>query len=256
MKISLFFLLFLSATVFAHDVALVTQHLAIKKQHLSGWQHDVLARAVVSRKLDLGLQATYLERFAQYETRAGAFAIYHLTPALTVEARYLKGKAENVILPQNEFDLSAYYSLTPGYTPFLAYRDVDYSVTRLHAVNLGLEIEKIANFIFIPQVMVGKATFKSPAETKGVHNVGLKIMYYREKEFSLFAFGYQGKEASQGIRGLVGPSNILVDTLTGGVGAGYFFTPALRGELTVDHTDYQEINNQFITTTLNLRWIF
>ncbi len=121
MKIGLFFLLLCSSYSYAHDIALVTQHLNIKKQHLSAWQHDVLARAVVSRKFDFGLQGTYLERFNQYETRAGAFAIYHLTHELTVEARYLKGKDENVILPQDEYDLTAYYALTPGYTslPFL-----------------------------------------------------------------------------------------------------------------------------------------
>lgn len=253
MKIGLFFLLLCSSYSYAHDIALVSQHIAIKKQHQSAWQHDVLARAVVSRKFDFGLQGTYLERFNRHESRGGAFAMYHLTHELTIEARYLKGKDENDILPQDEYNLTAYYALTEGFTPFVNYRDIKYSMTKLHTLNLGLEIEKFPNFIIIPQIMGGKATFDQPAQTKNVHSLGLKVMYYREKEYSLFAFGYQGKEAAQGI---IGQSNIVIDTLTGGMGAGYFITPNIRSELTVDHTDYQEINNQFVTTTLNLRWIF
>lgn len=253
MKLLLLILFLSTSTVFAHDVALVTQHVAIRKQSISAWQQDVLARAVVSPVLDLGLQATYLERFDFHENRYGGFLIYHPSTALTVEGRYLRGERENEILPKDEYNISAYYALAPGFTPFLIYRDVDYSITELHTLNLGLEIEKIRHFIIVPQVMFGSATFERPSETKNVHNVGLRIMYYREQDYSLFIFGSKGEEASQAI---IGRRSILVSTLTGGAGAGYFVTPALRAELLVDHTDYEEINNQFLTTTLQLRWIF
>lgn len=253
MKLILFVLLLLPGLVFAHEVALITQHISLKKQHQSGWQQDVIARAAVSRNFDIGLQASYLERFDLYENRLGGNLIYHPTNRLTLEARYLRGKSSNEILPLDQFDFSAYYALFKGYTPFLFFRDARYSITDLQTLSFGLEIEKIPHFIIIPQLMFGSASFESPSDSKNVHGLSLKVMYYVEKKFSLFAYGSSGKEASQGI---VGQGNLLVDTLTGGLGGGYFLAPDLRGELFIDHTDYQELNNQFITTTLQLRWMF
>lgn len=258
MKILFLALLFLSTTLLhAHDIALVTQHVAVKRQSESAWQQDILGRAVLNRVLDVGLQATYLERFEQYENRYGGFLIYHPTTNLTLEGRYLHGDQDNEILPRDEFDMSAYYSVAKGLTPFLVFRDARYSVTDLSTLDLGLEIEKIPHLIIIPKVMFGSATFKAPAQTKNVHNLALRVMYYKEKSYSLFVYGSAGKEAAQGIVGDAGPrSSVLVDTLTGGIGAGRFLLPNLRAELLVDHTDYDELNNQFLTTTLHLRWIF
>jgi len=246
------FLAFWSTTLFAHEAQLVTQHLSLKRQHKTGWQSDLIAKATLSRKWEAGLQGTYLERFNFFEKRAGAFAFYRPNDRLTLEARYLQGSG-NQILPERQYHLHAYYALAQGLAPFLFYRDMKYSVTRLHAVNLGLEIEKIRSFIIIPQIMMGKATFNSPADTKNVYNYGLKVIYYQELRFSLFAFGYKGKEAAQGI---IGASNQLIDTLSGGAGAGYYFRPATKAELVVDHTNYKQLKNQFLTTTLNLIQVF
>jgi hypothetical protein len=147
--------------------------------------------------------------------------------------------------------LSAYYSLAPGFTPYIFYRDNRYSVTRVHEARLGMEIEKFPHIIIIPQLMLGKATFKSPAGTETLHNYGLRAMYYEERKFTVFLFGYRGKEASQGI---VGASNILVDTKSGGLGGSWYFKDNFRTELVFDHTDYRQLKNQFLTTTLNLYW--
>lgn len=247
------FLVFLSTSLQAHEVQVSTQHLDIKKQNETAWQHDIIGRAVLSRKFDIGLQATYLERFDLHEGRFGGFLIYHPKPGITLEFRYLNGQNENEILPEDQYNFSAYMAWQEGLTPFLLYRDARYSQTHLHALNLGLEIEKIRHIILIPQIMFGKATFNFPAETKDVHNYGLRAIYYHEGRFSLFAFGYKGKEASQGI---IGQSNIIVDTLSGGLGTGFYFTPTIRGEILIDHTDYEQLNNQFVTSTFNLQWVF
>jgi len=252
-KLTLFFFLLLPGLARAHEVSLITQHISLKKQHQSGWQQDVIARAAVSRNFDVGLQGTYLERFDLFENRMGGYLMYHPTNRLTLDARYLRGKSTNEILPLDQFDFSAYYALFKGYTPFLFFRDSRYSITDLQTLTIGVEIEKIPHFIIIPQFMFGSAAFESPADSKNVHGISLKVMYYVEKQFSLFAYGSSGKEASQGI---VGQGSLLVDTLTGGLGGGYFLSPDLRAELFVDHTDYQELQTQFLTTTLQLRWMF
>lgn len=234
----------------AHEIQSTTQHLSISRQNETGWQQDLTAKIDVSRTFDVGLQGTYLERFDFYEKRAGGFLVARPNEKLSLEARYLVGNG-NEILPLKQGILSAYYSLAQGLTPYLFYRDTKYSVTHLNTGTFGMEIEKIRHVILIPQVVYGKATFESPAETKDVYNFGLRAIYYQENSFSLMIFGYLGKEASQGI---IGASNILVDTKTLGLGAGYFIIPHLKLDLIVDHTDYDQLKTQFTTTTLNFVW--
>lgn len=235
----------------AHDVQLVSQYVDLGKAGGRGIQEDLIGRVDLNRKWKVGLQGTYLERFDLYEKRAGGSVQYRPTDSLTVEARYLQGMG-NDILAEKDGYLAAYYALAPGYSPYFIYRHAAYSVTDIDTYQLGVEIEKIRNIILIPQVLLGNATFKAPNETKGVYSVGLRAVYYEESNYSLFAFAYKGKEASQGI---IGKSSILVDTTTFGGGAGYNFTPNTKAELIFDHTDYEELKNQFMTTTLNLVWV-
>lgn len=246
-------LLILSGSVLAHEVQFQTQHIDIQRQNLTGWQHDVLVKTALSRKYDFGLQATNLERFGLHENRIGAFLSYKPKDSLLFEVRYLKGEDNNQILPTDQYNVSAYWAMVQGLSPYLIYRDVKYNVTHLQIVNLGLEIEKFRGFVLIPQITGGKATSDRPAQTQDVYNYGLRAIYYQEKIFSITAFAYKGREASQGV---VGRPNFAIETLSGGIGAGYYFLPNIKAELSVDHTDYKELKNQFLTTTLNLRWVF
>lgn len=252
MNLLLFIGLALSGTLMAStDFYLTTQHITITRQNETGWQHELSGKHDLNRKLYAGLNGTYVERFTFFEKRYGAFVGFRPSDKLTLEARYYLGEGDNEILPRDQRVLSAYYALAPGFTPYLVYRDNRYSITRVHMANLGMEIEKIPNIILIPQVMVGKATFKQPAGTEDIHNYGLRAMYYVDKKFTAFIFGFRGKEASQGI---IGRSNELVDTRTGGFGGSWFFTDNFRVEGVFDHTDYKQFDNQFLTTTLNLYW--
>lgn len=236
-----------------HEIQTITQHVNMRKQKQSGWQQDVLARIKASDNFDIGAQATYLERFNLFDERVGGFVIYRPDDhQWSLEARYLQGMG-NEILPERQTVLSGYYSLGQGLSPYLYYNDSRYSTTTVHTVNAGVEIEKFPGFIIIPSLMMGKASFNAPEETKDVHSYGLRVVYYQEKKFAISAFAYQGKEASQGI---IGESSSLVDTLTGGLGLAYFFTPDFKSELTFDHTDYDQLGTEFHTTTLNLSWMF
>lgn len=242
----------LSLNVSAHEIQSITQYLNIRKTDQVGWLQDIIGRVNVNDKFDVGAQVSYLERFDLYENRVGGFVTYKPDDRWTFEARYLQGKG-NEILPEKQTTLSTYFSLAPGYSPFVFYRDNRYSVTTVHTANLGVEIEKIPNFIFVPSFTVGRATFNSPAKSDDVYSYGLRAIYYQERRYSLTAWAYKGKEASQGI---IGVSTILTDTLSGGLGAGYWFTEGFRGELLFDHTDYDDLKTEFHTTTLNLSWMF
>jgi hypothetical protein len=249
--IVLFFLL-TTSFVEAHEILSITQQVNIRKQDEIGWQQDLIARLDFNQTFDFGAQATYLERFDFYENRAGGFVVYRPNHRLTLQARYLQG-SDNEILPEKQAVISAYYAAAPGLTPYLYYQDTRYSVTHLHAVNLGIEIEKIPYFLIIPSIMGGRATFKSPAKSDDVYSYGLRVSYFQEKKFAVTVFGYKGREASQAI---IGRSTELVDTLTGGLGATYYLTSNVKSELIFDHTDYDQLNTEFHTTTLLLSWMF
>jgi hypothetical protein len=241
-----------STSAVAHEVQLITQHLDIRRQNKTAWQSDFLARAEVSRKFDVGLQATYLERFNFFEKRMGGFVTYRPKDNIIIEGKVLLGH-KNSILPEKDYYLNTFFALAPGLSPFVFLRDSDYSVTHIRSVKLGLEIEKFANIILIPQLLGGKATFASPADTQNIFNYGLKVVYYKDSYYSVSIFGYKGQEASQGI---IGASNFLVDTTTGGASVSYHFIPDLKTELIFDYTDYRQLKNQFLTSTLNLAWRF
>ena len=253
MKLTLLIIIaFLSTSALAGQIQSITQHIDLQRQNQTGWQQDLLGKMTVSRKWEVGVQGTYLERFGFFENRGGLFGLYHPNESLTLEAKVLVG-GDNQILPRLQSSLSAYLALFDGFTPFVTYKDTRYSVTRLHNGVLGAEIEKFTNILIIPQVMFGKATFNAPDDTRDVHSYGLRLAWYREKHYSLFMFGYKGVEASQGV---VGKSTFLIDTSSGGFGASYHFVPQLKTELIIDHTDYKQLKNQFVTTTLNLVWDF
>lgn len=244
---------FLSTSSYAHEVQLITQHLKINRQNESAYQTDFLARATLSPKYELGLQGTYLERFDLYEKRAGGFIVWRPSPGLTLEARYLKGEDDVEILAKDHYILNLYHSLAEGYSPFVSYQNIIYSITHLQSLRLGLEIEKFANIIIIPQVMLGQAQFNDPSGVEEINSLGLKLVYYREAEYSVMAFAYKGLEASQAI---VGRSSTTIETKTIGGGGAYYFFPDLKTELIFEYMDLGKLNNQFLTTTLNLAWTF
>lgn len=252
-RIVLFLTVFLSShSAYAHELQSITQHVNLRKQDESGLQQDLIARFNLNRKFDIGVQGTYLERFDLYENRVGGFVTARPLDGWTLEARYLQGIG-NEILPEKDFIFTAYHSFTQGLSPFLTYRDARYSLTHLHALNLGIEIEKIQNIILIPSIMTGKATFKDPADTKDVYSFGLRVVWYKEAHYSFSLFSYKGKEASQAV---IGRSSELIDIFSGGLSAAWHFSPEWRAELVFDHTDYDELQTEFHTTTLNLSRMF
>lgn len=242
----------LSDFAFSHEIFLSTQLVKIRRQNETGKQVDLVGSTPLNRQLSIGLQATYLERFSFYEKRAGGFVQWKPIDGLVLEGRYLKG-GDNQILTQDLLSLSANYALADGLSPFIVLRESRYSITTLRTTQLGIEIEKIPSIIIIPQLTFGKASFRQVDNTRDVYNYGVKGIYYREGQWAASAFVYHGKEAAQGI---IGRSSRVVTTFTGGLGGSYQVTQDVRAELIVDHTDYQELKNSFLTTTFNLNWMF
>lgn len=248
-----FLAVFLSTFAFAHEVQMVTQHLKLNRQNASAWQSDLLARATFTPKFEAGLQGTYLERFDLYEKRAGGFFVFKPTPTLTLEAKYLKGDGVVEILPKDQYLITLYHSLAQGYSPFVTYQNSLYSITHLQSMKLGMEIEKFEHFIVIPQVMLGQAQFRDPGDVKEINSLGVRVIYYEEQKYSVTGFAYQGLEASQGI---VGRSTSTIATKSIGGGGAYYFIPNVKTELLFEYLDLGKLNNQFLTTTLNLAWVF
>ena len=163
MKFLLPTILLLSGYSWAHEIQLQSQLVDIRKQNETGTQHDLLARAELSRKFELGLQGTYVERFSFYEKRAGANFLWYPKDGLLIEGKALFSQGDTQILPQQDYYLNSYLALKGGISPFLFYRDSIYSTTHVQSFKLGLEIEKFPSLIFIPTVVGGKAVFSSRA---------------------------------------------------------------------------------------------
>lgn len=250
-----FFVLLLfifSSNSFAHEIQSTTQFVNLRRQKESGWYQAFRGKMDISSDVQIGAEASYLERFDLYDKQVGGLVNYRPGDRWTLEAKYLQGKG-NEILPEKQTHLTAYYALGSGLSPFIIYRDSRYSLTTVHSVNLGMEIEKIPHIIFIPMIMSGKATFKSPGETEDINSYGLRVTYYTENRYSFSVFGFRGKEASQGI---IGRSTEVVDTLSGGFAGTWFFNDAFKSELVFDHTDFDQLKTEFHTLTLNLTWMF
>lgn len=249
----LLFGLFLSANAFPHEIQFVGQHIKLNRQNDSAWQSDILARATLSPQWDVGMQATYLERFDLYENRVGMMAFYRHSPTVKIEARYFKGEENVEILPRDHYLLTLYHSLTRGVSPYFIYQNALYSSTHLQTLRLGVEIEKIKNIILIPMLMIGQTQLKDPGEVREVNSFGMKAFYFEELNYFFSVFGHKGIDISQAV---VGQSGETITTTTGGFSAGMWFFKNLKAEFIFDYTDYDELNNQFITSTLNLVWGF
>lgn len=250
----LLFVFFVSGqNVQASEFRSTSQHSTINRlgQDKVSKQQDLFGKITLTRKLAVGFGGTYLERFNKMEKRGGVLVALKPTDSMSFELSYQKGNG-NEILPVTETGLQSYIQWREGLTPFFLLKDTKYSVTHLRAVNLGMEVEKIPQWIVIPFVLFGKATFAEPATTRDILSYGLRVTYYTEMKYALSLFSSKGKEASQGI---LGRSTRVVDTLSGGVALSYYFIPDLKTELKFDHTDYDQLRTQFQTTMLTLTWM-
>ncbi len=245
-------LFIISWSASAHEIQSTTQHIWLHRQKKSGWIQTLRNRVELKRNFSIGGEGTYLERFGITDKQIGALTLYRPTPRWSLELRYLQGRG-NKILPEKQTTTSAWYALEEGLSPFTILRDSRYSLTVVQTAQVGVEIEKIPHFIFIPTVMRGKATFSDSENTESVFSYGLRVIYYTENKYSFSVFGSQGREAAQGI---VGQSSIGVNTLSAGFSAACFFSQELKGEFIFDQTDYKELKTQFTTSTLNLTWMF
>jgi hypothetical protein len=248
------FLMTSCLTSYGSEIQSVSQHINLRKQNKIGRQQDLIGKFNLTRKVDIGIQGTYLERFDLFEKRFGGFIQTRLNNRLNLEIRYLQGfKSE--ILPEKQTIITSYFSYASGVTPFITLKDTRYSVTHLNNVGLGFELEKIPNIILIPSASIGRAIFKNPAESRDIYSLGMKATYYIENKFSVSLFGYKGREVSQGLVGTTS-TTLPIDTLSGGAAISYFLFNDLKAEIIFDHTNYDQLKTEFHTTTLNLTWMF
>jgi hypothetical protein len=253
LRLSLLFWVFLSGIVYADEIQFSNQYIQINKQKSHGFQSTAVGVSEINNKWSLGLVANYLERFSLYESRLGATATYRPNDLYSIEARFIKAESGSKILPQDQYRVTVYHRLSEGLSPFFTYQDSAYSITHLRTFNLGMEIEKLQNFIFIPQLMIGQAKFKDPIHSKEVNSIGLKVIYSVEQNYAYFLFANKAIESAQSIQGELAET---VNTKTTGLGASYFLNSNLKLEGLFDYTDYEELENQFLTTTFNLTWTY
>jgi opacity protein-like surface antigen len=247
------FLVFLSGNIFASDLNLVHQYLHINKNGKSGQLTQLGLKTNATENIKLGISSNYLERFDLYEFNLGPQFIFKINESTSIEAKYLKSKADSEILPSDQYYLSLYQAHVPGYSSSFSYQNSNFSLTHLQWIRWGLEIEKFKHFIVIPYALLGQAHFHRPLNTREVNSLGFKVISQHVDTYRLIFFASKGIEASQA---LIGRSSQTIETKTIGAGLGHNFSNDLKVDALFDYSDLGKLNNQFLTTTLNFNWIF
>ena len=251
MKWMLFFLFVLSSNVFAHEINLSASHVSLRRQHSSGRQALVDSFIDLNDHQRLRLGAQYLERFDLYE-RLFLVGFEHKFESFYVNANAEYGH-NGRILPHQRYSIGSGQAFLPGLSFYEELRTAEYTGLRLDEVLLNMEIEKIQSIIFVPMVRLGKAHFKSPSGDKNLFGYGLKAIYYKENIGQVWVGVFKGQEPAQIV---LGRFNEILKSTSVSAGVKYEWNESLSSGLSIEHTDYSLINNQFITTTLSTSWRF
>jgi opacity protein-like surface antigen len=243
----------LSDTLSASELLLSQHYLHINNTGKTGHLSQLGIKTHTTDNLSVGISANYLERFDFYETSVGPQLIYKLNDQLALEAKYLKAKTGSEILATDQYFLSLYMAHLKGYSSAFAYQNSKYSLTHLQWIRWGLEIEKFKHLIFIPYVLIGQAHFHRPFNSREVNSFGAKVISQHIDQYRFIAYASKGIEASQG---LIGRDSQTIETKTIGAGVGHNLSQSIKLDALFDYTDLGKLNNQFLTTTLNLNWIF
>ena len=253
MKRALFLLVFLSTTGFAHEAYLSSQHTKINRQEESSWLHTAGGKMHLNDESSITLEGSYLERFSFYEKRFGAGYFQQVLPNWGLGINYLHAFNNPEIFAEDQFNINNFISFNDGLSAFALYQRSQYSITEIDLIRLGLEIEKIQDFIFVPQITLGEARFDEPNTHHNLYQFGLKAIYYREALYSVSVHYFQGNEAAQTI---VGRLNKTIYTKNVGLSLGYYINQDLEVEYLFDYLDLGKLNNQFVSSTINLNWSF
>jgi hypothetical protein len=252
-RLILITLVFLSGTLHASELNFSQQYLHINKTGKAGHLSQLAVKTHTTDNLSVGISANYLERFGLYETSIGPQLIYKLNDELALEAKYLKAQSGSEILATDQYFLALYKAHSPGYSSAFSYQNSKYSLTHLQWIRWGLEIEKFKHLIIIPYALIGQAHFHRPFNSREVNSFGAKIISQHLDQYRFLAFASKGIEASQG---LIGRLSQTIETKTIGGGIGHNFSNDIKIDALFDYTDLGKLKNQFLTTTLNLNWIF
>ncbi len=247
--IVLLFTTLIATSVFAHEITFTGSYLELQKQNKSGRQAGVDGYIDLNDKQRLHLGGQYLERFDLYERLVVVGFEHHF------EKFYLKANAEfgndGKILPHYRYSVASGQSLFEGISLYEEFKTAKYTQTELNEFLFNIEIEKIRSVVLIPMTRFGNANFSGPAGTKKLFTYGLKAMYYKEDLGNIWLSATKGQEPAQAV---LGSFNAVLRSKSVASGVKYIWNSNLNSGLSVEYTDYDLINNQFLTTTFNTTW--
>lgn len=245
--IALTFLASLSAM--AHEVTANASYLQMQRYNKSGRQAGLDGYIDLNSNQRIHLGGQYLERFDLFERIALVGFVQKF------ENSYMKVDAEfghnGRILPHHRFSIGGGQAILPGISLYEEFRTAQYTKTQLNEVILNVEIEKIPSIVIIPMIRLGNANFRDPNGTQKLFTYGLKGLYYKEDVGQVWVSLTKGQEPAQAV---IGSFNEVLRSKTVAVGGKYSWNSSLSSGLAVDYTDYDLINNQFMTTTLTTTW--
>lgn len=247
--ITILILSIFSITALAHEITLSGSYLELQRQNKTGRQAGIDGYFDLNDKQRLHLGGQYLERFDLYEHLFAVGFEHHF------ESFYLKANAEfgndGKILPHYRYSIASGQSIFEGISLYEEFKTAKYTQTELNEFIFNIEIEKIKSVVLIPMTRFGNANFSGPAGTKKLFTYGLKAMYYQEDLGNIWISATKGQEPAQAV---LGSYNKVLRSKSLASGLKYIWNSNLNSGLSIEYTDYNLINNHFLTTTLNTTW--
>jgi hypothetical protein len=249
MKYFIFLLSLISFSAMAHEVTVMGSYLEMQRYNKTGRQAGLDGHVDLNDSQRLHIGGQYLERFDLFER------IALIGFEQKFENFYLKADAEfghnGRILPHYRYSVGSGQSLFQGISLYEEFRTAKYTQTELNEVLFNVEIEKIPSVVLIPMTRFGNAHFTGPNGTKKLFTYGLKAMYYKEDLGQVWVSATKGQEPAQAV---IGSFNEVLRSKSIATGVKYIWNASLNSGLAIDYTDYDLINNHFLTTTLTTTW--
>ncbi|MFY7994236.1 MAG: hypothetical protein ACOVP4_13145 [Bacteriovoracaceae bacterium] len=247
--IFLFLITILATQLWAHEVTLSGSYLEMQRRNETGRQAGVEGFIDLNSTQRIHLGGQYLERFDLYER------IILVGFEQKFETFYLKADMElghnGRILPHYRYSLGSGQSIFQGISFYEEFKTAKYTKTELNEFLFNVEIEKINSLVIIPMTRFGNANFIGPAGTQKLFSYGLKMMYYKEDLGQIWISGTKGQEPAQAV---FGSFNEVIRSKSIATGVKYLWNSSISTSLSIDYTDYDLINNNFLTTNFNTTW--
>lgn len=247
MKFFLFF--FILSSAFAHELTSRTQYWWLKGPNVKSWRQDFAGSTTLKNGHALLFQGTHFERFHEQDQQA----------LLGWRLRNSRGSWElshtqgdhNKILAIRETQFTHARALTAGFSGWLTMKALGFHTSDVVLSTLGLEKEWQGGWFLVPSLSLGRATYRTPADTRDVWGTQLRVGKYREDHWKIWTYVALAEEAQA--LAVINQARPL-KAKTYGAGGELFVAAGTRLGLQLERAYCPAIQTRFESVMAHLIW--